>query len=121
MLDRYAATPAPAPLVLRLEEFQIEHVAPQSPAGGGPPVTNVEAIGNLCILTGDENRELSNLDFAEKLATVNDWKKANSFLTAKLSQKIFDDHTSWGENEINGRTKALKHQACKVFRVVPAE
>jgi len=121
MLDRYAATPAPAPLVLRLEEFQIEHVAPQNPAGGGRPVTNVDAIGNLCILTGDENRELSNLDFAEKLATVNDWKKANSFLTAKLSQKIFDDHTSWGENEINGRTKALKHQAYKVFRVVPAE
>jgi len=121
MLDRYAATPAPAPLVLRLEEFQIEHVAPQNPDGGGRPVTNVDAIGNLCILTGDENRELGNLDFAEKLATVNDWKKANSFLTAKLSQKIFDDHTSWGENEINGRTKALKYQAYKVFRVVPAE
>lgn len=121
MLDRYSAMPAPAPIVLKLEEFQIEHVAPQSPGGGGSPVTNVDAIGNLCILTGDENRELRNLDFAGKLATVNDWKKANSFLTAKLSQKVFNDHTSWNETEINARTRALKHQACKVFRVVAAE
>jgi hypothetical protein len=121
MLDRYSAMPAPAPIVLKLEDFEIEHVAPKNPSGGGRPVTNVDVIGNLCILTGDENRELSNLDFAEKLATVNDWKKGNSFLTAKLSQKIFNDHTSWGETEINGRTKALKHHAYKVFRVVAAE
>jgi hypothetical protein len=121
MLDRYSAMPAPAPIVLKLEDFEIEHVAPKNPSGGGRPVTNVDVIGNLCILTGDENRELSNLDFAEKLAIVNDWKKGNSFLTAKLSQKIFNDHTSWGETEINGRTKALKHHAYKVFRVVAAE
>jgi hypothetical protein len=121
LLDRYAAMPAPAPMALKLEEFQIEHVAPQNPANGLPAIRSVDALGNLCVLTAEENRKLRNKDFVEKLQIVNGWKAEDCFITAKLSRKIFEDHTKWGEDEVLGRTKALKHQACKVFRVAEAE
>jgi hypothetical protein len=116
-LDRYSSTPAPAPLSLDLDKFQIEHVSPRNPQSNKLTLANVDSIGNLCILTAQENQQLGNLDFDAKLQLVNEWKKAGSFLTAKLSRKIFEDHTRWDENEVAARSKALKHQACQVFRV----
>lgn len=123
LLDRYTANPAPAPLILELSSFEIEHVSPQNPANGGPPLSGVHTLGNLCILTQDENRQLSNREFSEKLQIVQDWKsgKPSAEITAKLSRKIFEDNLSWGEAEVLLRTKALKYQACRVFRVTDTE
>jgi len=117
-LDRYAANPAPAPIVIELDHFEIEHVAPQRPRGGNTPVPNVDTLGNLCILTDSENVELSNLDFPEKLTKVNKWRENQTFITAKLSKQIFDNHSSWGEAQIQVRTTDLKERACKAFRTV---
>lgn len=116
-LDRYSANPAPAPLALDLDKFQIEHVAPRNPQSNRLTLANVDSIGNLCILTAQENQQLGNLDFDAKLQKINEWKGNGSYLTAKLSRKIFEEHTRWDENEVATRSKALKHQACQVFRV----
>jgi hypothetical protein len=116
-LDRYSANPAPAPLAMDLDKFQIEHVAPRNPQSNKLTLANVDSIGNLCILTAQENQQLGNHDFDAKLQKVNEWKEAGSYLTAKLSRKIFEEHTRWDENEVAARSKAIKHQACQVFRV----
>jgi hypothetical protein len=117
-LDRHTAH-KPAPMALDLSQYEIEHVAPQTPSGGRPALSNVNSLGNLCILTDTENQKLSNKDFAEKLEIVGSWKRERPLpieLTASLSRKIFEDHTVWSENEVDRRNTSLKKMACKVFR-----
>jgi hypothetical protein len=117
-LDRHTAH-KPAPMALDLSQYEIEHVAPQTPSGGRPALSNVNSLGNLCILTDTENQKLKNKDFAEKLEIVGSWKRERPLpieLTASLSRKIFEDHTVWSENEVDRRNTSLKKMACKVFR-----
>ena len=116
-LDRYAAKPAPAPVALDLGEFSVEHVFPRNPQDGQGSIPDVDNLGNLCILTTEENSSLGNKPFHEKLSKVQEWKRENRLITAKLTRKIFDENQVWTGEEVADRSRFLKAQALRVFRI----
>jgi hypothetical protein len=115
-LDRYAARPAPAPVVLDLDQFSVEHVSPRNPQDDIPPIAEVDSLGNLCLLSRKENPALGNKPFDQKLLQVQMWKENGQIVTAKLTRKIFDENTTWTAEDVANRLRFLKAQALTVFR-----
>jgi hypothetical protein len=91
------------------DQMTIEHIAPQNP-GGGPPIPNAGAIGNLILIPPNLNSKvLGNKTFDKKRAEL---QKA----AVHLDQSILSA-TAWGDTEIEARTKELAKLAYeKVFR-----
>jgi hypothetical protein len=94
------------------EKMSIEHIAPQNPKAGEPAAPpNVGTLGNLLLVPEPlNNLVLANKPFLKKRAA---YKKHHVPL-----DDIVAGATSWGEAQIEARTKALaKLVQEKVFRV----
>jgi len=122
MLDLYQANPAPNRAGVQLSRFTHEHIASQS-LGDDPiemqnaginDVDDLDRLGNLCLLTGRENTELSNHKFSEKKKIAASW---NRRLDADLSHKVFlaNPSNSWGSQDIADREMELVSLAKQVF------
>jgi hypothetical protein len=73
-------------------------------------------LGNLCLLTDEENQKLKNHPFAAKLEIVNGWQAENIFITSKLSRKVFDEYKSRDSVQLGARESELVDNALTVFR-----
>lgn len=94
------------------DKMSIEHIASQRPKAGEPPApANVGKLGNLLVVPETMNGiVLANKPFAKKKAA---YKKHRVPLDEVLANAM-----SWGEPEIEVRTKALATLVQeKVFRV----
>ena len=94
------------------DRMSIEHIASQNPKSGEPPAPpNVGKLGNLLVVPEALNSTvLANRPFSKKKAA---YKKHRVPL-----DEILTNATSWGEAEIEARTKALARLVQeKVFRV----
>ena len=111
MLDLYRANPAPARLALKPLNFSIEHIDPQNPADGRQISEDlVHMIGNLCLLTPEENVGVGNKPFIQKKAILRNGKD----LKANWSQDVFSQNI-WDDAAVMARREALYKSAMKVF------
>jgi hypothetical protein len=125
LMDIYSANPAPRQVTIDRSELTIEHVQPQNllndpvamaQAGISDP-EDIQRLGNLCLLTGEENAALSDNSFSDKRAMVASWLGQNKHLTCALSRSIYEQHPSntWATNDIVTREQMITKHACKVF------
>ena len=90
------------------EQMTIEHLFPQNPSNSYPlPSETVGKIGNLILLTQQDNIELSNKNFAQKIFYLKD---TNIWVDEDIKNA-----TSWGKAEIEQRTKKLAKLAYDVI------
>ena len=117
MLDLYAAKPKPSQTSV-FDTIHIEHIGPQRPKNGMREIEGLDThrLGNLCLLTDEENQKLKNHPFAAKLEIVNGWQAENIFITSKLSRKVFDEYKSWDSVQLGARESELVDNALTVFR-----
>jgi uncharacterized protein with ParB-like and HNH nuclease domain len=118
-LDIYLSNPQPSVMTYDLDELWIEHVSPQTPREGSSslPQELCDHLGNLCLLTPEENIELSNHSFAWKKNKVEEWKVLNPphLLNRNLSRNVFD-LSDWDSASFDAREQYLLNLACTVFR-----
>lgn len=99
--------------------LHIEHIYPVKPSQtciveSGLELENAEEdgliwrLGNLTLLEKDLNESIQNGPFSEK---AKEYKNSEMLMTAKLP----DEFTSWGEDEINKRTKSLASYIDKIW------
>ena len=90
------------------EKMTIEHLFPQNPSNSySLPSETVGKIGNLILLTQQDNNELSNKNFAQKIFYLKD---TNIWVDEDIKNA-----TSWGKAEIEQRTKKLAKLAYDVI------
>jgi uncharacterized protein with ParB-like and HNH nuclease domain len=98
------------------DEVSLEHILPKNPAPGTwtdfePETTSVWArkLGNLCLLSSDENGAATNEEFSTKKAF---YAKSKLKLTAEL-----DTYPKWDAKSIQERQKKLAEMAIKTWPV----
>ena len=88
----------------------IEHVAPENPPNGVPPLPSAGAFGNLLLLDEVANNKVANKPFSEK-------KKAYQAASVPMDTTLISA-TAWSKTEIEARTKTLAKLAYdKVFKL----
>lgn len=106
---------------LDLSNWQLEHIVPQNPQGGGHalPEPEVDQVGNLCILPPDWNQLLSNDNYQQKRSKVAAEIANNHNLLVEDSKKVFTDpalaSSHWSLPEHGARIKLIQSVACKIF------
>ena len=126
LMDIYSANPAPNPLTLD-RTMTIEHIQPQNLVNDSVAMTkaginepeDIQRLGNLCLLTNEENAALSDNSYSDKRAIVSGWliKPSPSHLTCALSRSVYEHHSSnnWTSADIAAREQAITQHACRVF------
>lgn len=108
---------------LDLDNWQLEHIVPQSPQSGGHslPDPEVDQLGNLCILPPDWNLLLTNDNYQQKRVKVAAEIAKNHNLLVVDSKNVFTDpalaSSDWSLAEHSARIKWIQSIACKVFVV----
>jgi hypothetical protein len=119
-LDNYSF-PAPPKLTIDdLDQYHIEHIAPQNPATTKLLSSEyVNDIGNLALLNPAINQQLSNLSFSEKKTKAMNLKLKNVNIDVVESQNVFYNTASdlWSSGEIEKRRGKLVQQALNVFKM----
>lgn len=93
----------------------IEHIMPQNP-GEEWNIDEFKAeqlenrLGNLCLLSRSDNREIGNLVYTDKIDTY----KKSTFATTRA---IPDHYTVWDENSINSRQKQMARLAKGIWKL----
>lgn len=82
-----------------IEELTIEHIQPQSESGKNWPVEYIGQIGNLILLTKNQNSAVDNMEFSKKLPIFKSFKQ--SVPAFVLEQK------EWTLEIIKERTRLL--------------
>lgn len=117
MLELHSANPAPAEKVMG--NWSVEHIHPQNPELPDEELDDeTERLGNLCLLTTNENAQLSNHNFAMKaqIVAANRLKAIPEHLESGITRSIFDNLT-WTRKEIDIHEDFLVAMAKTVFRV----
>lgn len=127
MLDEYcyAQKPFKRPGRLKLTEWHLEHIVPQSPQAGDPtlPDDELNCIGNLCLLPPWINNKLSNLNYADKQTEAKRLRDLTGKDQVKINmadpEKIFYLGTGavWSSQDVAQRITDLQDFACQVFKV----
>lgn len=86
----------------------LEHVSPQNPEeAGAEMLPHLHKLGNLTLLSEDENLRAGNRPFLEKKPVLQDSRLS-------INQKIAE-HDEWGAEQATARQHALRDQAMRVF------
>jgi hypothetical protein len=86
-------------------KMTIEHIAPQNPPAGSPVVSRTGSIGNLILVAEGLNGTLKNKPFKEK---------RDIMIQAGIPVgPHIKNATSWGDSEIDARTKAMAERIHK--------
>jgi hypothetical protein len=80
-------------------KMTIEHIAPQNPPKGEDRLEEYADIGNLILVGGDLNQQLTNSSFTDKIKLM---KEASVPL-----DPVLQEATRWGSEEITARTELL--------------
>lgn len=104
--------------------FTVEHILPQSYAKDFPADENVEiidAIGNLMILTEQENGSLGNKPFNKKIAILKEPHKHKTKIKNVSTHVVkflenYGDLKQWGTKEIENRSEALSKEMYTLIR-----
>jgi len=87
------------------ESLELEHILPQNPKEGeGIPhhKEQVNRLGNLLVLTSDENKEAQNLRFDEKIDTI----YPNSYDSIEMIREL-DKYGEWNSSTIKERSQSI--------------
>ena len=125
LMDIYSANPAPRQVTIDRSTMTIEHIQPQSllndpvamALAGINDSEDIQRLGNLCLLTIQENAALSDNSFSDKRAMVASWLGQIKHLTCALSRSVYEQHPSntWTTSDIVTREQSITQHACKVF------
>ncbi len=98
------------------DEVSLEHILPKNPTAGTwadfePETASVWArkLGNLCLLSSDENGAATNAEFPSK---VKIYTKSNLKLTAEIA-----NYPKWDAKSIQDRQKNLAKMAVKTWPI----
>lgn len=95
-----------------LNSTHIEHIFPQSPRIDEWPETLAgleHRLGNLTLLSADDNFGVSNLNFESKSA---DYRGASLAITRSVAES-----SDWTEQEIEGRETLIASMLCRIYSV----
>jgi hypothetical protein len=98
------------------ETFGVEHVLPQSPHDGWSQFTDeqVEAftyrLGNMTLLSTNQNRDLGNLSYSEKRAVY-------SASTFAVTRHLGENYSDWGPEQIAAHQTWMANQATAIWRI----
>ncbi|MCP5267793.1 MAG: DUF262 domain-containing protein [Zoogloeaceae bacterium] len=98
------------------DAFNIEHVLPQNAPDGWGGIGNDDAealvyrLGNMTLLQAGANRDLGNLDYAQKRTT---YQQSGFAITKKLG----DDHAEWTPERIAAQQNWMAAQATAIWRI----
>ncbi|MDU7589959.1 MAG: HNH endonuclease family protein, partial [Acidovorax sp.] len=98
------------------DAFNIEHVLPQNAPDGWGGIGNDDAealvyrLGNMTLLEARANRDLGNLDYAQKRPT---YQESGFAITRKLG----DDHAEWTPERIAAQQNWMAAQATAIWRI----
>lgn len=98
------------------DAFNIEHVLPQNAPDGWGGVGNDDAealvyrLGNMTLLQAGANRDLGNLDYAQKRPT---YQQSGFAITKKLG----DDNAEWTPERIAAQQNWMAAQATAIWRI----
>lgn len=96
--------------------FNIEHILPQNPEQGWDAFSDEEAdamvyrLGNMTLLSKNQNQAISNADYAAKKPVLAD-------STFELTRKIAEENDTWTPARIAARQKAMAKLASTVWRI----
>ncbi|ELD3369385.1 TPA: DUF262 domain-containing protein [Vibrio cholerae] len=141
-IDSYLLKSSGLKLAQHSQEFNVEHILPKKLAtdkrqGEWLWATNepekhkqmVNRLGNLCLLEGDINRDVSNFDwnakrfgeYPEKLSKRKDGSIKKSFKDSELPmvKEIIknDSYRSWSFDVIEQRQRHLAEYAAEIWRI----
>ena len=98
------------------DAFNIEHVLPQNAPDGWGGIGNDDAealvyrLGNMTLLQAGANRDLGNLDYAQKRPM---YQQSGFAITRKLG----DDHAEWTPDRIAAQQNWMATQATAIWRI----
>ncbi len=98
------------------DSFNIEHVLPQNAPDGWGGIGNDDAealvyrLGNMTLLQAGANRDLGNLDYAQKRPM---YQQSGFAITRKLG----DDHAEWTPDRIAAQQNWMATQATAIWRI----
>lgn len=98
------------------DNFNIEHVLPQSPQAGWEAFSNEEAdaltyrLGNMTLMGSGANKDLGNAAYAAKRAV---FEQSSFAITAKLAA----DHAEWTPERIAAHQNWMAAQATAIWRI----
>lgn len=98
------------------DAFNIEHVLPQNAPDGWGGIGNDDAealvyrLGNMTLLQAGANRDLGNLDYAQKRTAY----QQSSFA---ITKKLGDDHAEWTPERIAAQQNWMAAQATAIWRI----
>lgn len=98
------------------DAFNIEHVLPQNAPDGWGGIGNDDAealayrLGNMTLLQAGANRDLGNLDYAQKRPT---YQQSGFAITKKLG----NDHAEWTPERIAAQQNWMAAQATAIWRI----
>lgn len=91
-----------------IRKMTLEHVSPQSPEEAGPEMLpHLHRLGNLTLLSQDENNRAGNKPFTEKKPVLQGSRLS-------INQKLAEND-DWGAEQATARQDALREQAMRVF------
>jgi hypothetical protein len=114
-------TPQRSHNLLKLSEWQIEHIVPQRPPDGAHALTpeTVNNLGNLCLLTSDWNGHLTNSDYPTKRQKVDTRIKSGHNLPVVNTRNVFTNpafaNTEWTLSHCSNREDELAKRAVEIF------
>lgn len=124
-MDIYSANPPPRQATIDRSTLTIEHIQPQNlvndqgemDQAGILDAEDIQKLGNLCLLTREENASLSDNRYSDKRVQVAVWISQNKHLTCALSRAVYEHHQSndWTTSDIENREDSITQHACKVF------
>ena len=124
-LDLYTANPSPAQLAIVRSTLSVEHVQPQNllndpvamSQAGINDAEDIQRLGNLCLLSIEENASLSDNPFAAKKAQVAAWLGNGRHLSRALSREVYEHHpaNTWTSADISAREQSIANRAKQVF------
>ena len=116
-LDNYSYPNPPRVVSQDIHDWHLEHISPQNPQVPGPLGSDVDRLGNLCLLNPAINILLSNLEFGDKKTKADLLRKEGKNIDLVDSQNIFYKYKSntWTVTDLIRREDDLISQALKIF------
>ncbi|MFA8300304.1 MAG: DUF262 domain-containing protein [Hyphomicrobiales bacterium] len=97
------------------ERNSVEHILPQNPKDNwdwddSTIERSVNRIGNLALLESNQNQDIGNLNYSEKVKVFSN----SNFVTTK---EIAESYSEWTEKTINSRQVSLAKKAKTIWRI----
>ena len=97
-------------------KYGIEHVLPENPGDGWEQFDDQQReastyrLGNMTLLATADNRNLGNVEFAEKRSVY----QTSDFA---ITQRLAEDYDSWTAEKIRTRQTWMAKQATGIWRI----